>query len=206
MTIPVKPLIIRASELEQWHARERMLSDAEEQARIILEKARQEADALQESSRNQARIAYEKGYDSGRSDGEVEAAKQLSQTSARLQNYLDGLESRVADMCLSVVHHIMGEFNEIDILQKCIQQALKDFQNTTSVTVRVAPEYVVAIRNGIREAKSAMLTLPNIEGDAALSPEQCLLVSMDTIVEIGPYAQLAVLGTALGSSQEQSDE
>lgn len=206
MSMPPKPLILRAEELEKWHKRESLLSDAQQQARVLLNNARHEADALQAVARESANSIRKESYEAGRRDGEIQAAKQLQQTSVNLQKYLENIESEVADMCLSIIHRVMDEFDEVDVLQRCIRQALKDFQDRILITVRVAPDYVSAIQNGIRESSDVMMASLKVEGDAALSPEQCLLVSMDTVVEISPHAQLAVLGTVLRAPQEVRNE
>lgn len=170
----------------------------------FLERARQRLADVDQDVRQAAAQARDEGFAQGRGDGEAQAAALLAQTTRRVEAYLAGLEASMAELCLTAVRRIVGEFDDAELVARCVRQALGEYRHEMALTVRVAPE-----RAGEVEALLARQAPPEgpawrVEGDAQLGAGQCLLVSPVAVVDVGLDAQLNAIRSALLPGEEEA--
>lgn len=195
--------IVRAEELAQWQQRDWLIEQAHAEARAIREDAQREAEQLREQSHRETEAQQSAGFEAGRREGNVQAAEQLRDTSARLQRYLGGVEASLVSLSLGVVQRILGEFGDTDLLTRCVQHALGELREETALVVRVAPAQAADLRQAL--ARGSVTHDLHVEADDGLAATQCLLISANTVVDIGPEAQLAIIGRALSAPEDASN-
>jgi len=191
-SLPPRPgkVILRAGEAEAWI-----------DGYAFLEQARQRA-AEQEAAVRRARDAgYAEGFAAGRRDGEARAAELLATTQHDVKRYLDGLEPALAELSLSLVRRILGEFDEAELIARCVRQALDEWRHEHRIRIRVAPALEARVSESLAESPPATSDY-QVEADAQLGPSQCLLVSPIAVMDIGLESQLEALRRALRDDRE----
>ena len=192
--LPTRPgkIILRNGEAQAWM-----------DGYAFLERARARASEIAAESRHTTAAAYAEGFEEGRREGEAQAAELLARTTQRVERYLGGLDQSLAELCLEMVRRILGEFDDAELIGRCVRQALREYRHGTQVTVRVAAERVA-------EVEALLAAVPGapdgpayrVEGDAQLGAGQCLLVSPVAVVDVGLDSQLTALRRALAAGPE----
>lgn len=187
-SLPPRPgkVILRAEEAAAWI-----------DGYAFLERARQQQTEQAEALRQARDDAYQAGFEAGRRDGEAEAARLLATTQRDVDRYLAGLEPALAELSLDLVRRLLGdEFDEADLLARCVRQALREWHHEHRLRIRVAPALESRLADLLAERPPATGDY-QVEADAQLSSGQCLLVSPVAVMDIGVDSQLAVLRQAL---------
>ncbi len=194
--LPTRPAsrILRAADAERWIDGYAFIEAAREQARRVREES---AEWLQQ--------ARDEGFERARQEGAEQVALLLAQTSARVDEYLGGLEASLAELALGIARQVMGELDERERLLRCTAQALSAFRQDQALSLFVPLAEVEGLRRRIADGPLALRGL-NIEGDEQLERGQARLVSPAGSVELGLEAQLdnlrrALLPLADGESQ-----
>lgn len=169
----------------------------------FLERAQRYVNDLDAETRRAVAAARVEGFEAGRRQGEQQAAELLARTTRRVERYLSGLDQSLADLSLQIVRRILGEFDDAELISRCVRQALREYRHGMHVTVRVAPEQVAKVESLLAATDSAENTAYRVEGDAQLNATQCLLVSPIAVVDVGLDSQLNVLRQALATGSEQ---
>ncbi|HET7314013.1 type III secretion system stator protein SctL [Salinisphaera sp.] len=187
--LPDRPAgkIVRAAQVEAWT-----------DGFALLERARRQADEADAEARGAYEQARRTGYAEGRREGRIEAGKILTAATGDIQQYFDSLADTVAELSLDIVNRVLGEFDDRELVARCVHNALADLRNEISVVVRVAPYCVAAVENAIATLSEAVRArVRQVEADESLEATQCLLVSPLAVVDIGLDAQLDSLRQAL---------
>lgn len=196
--LPTRPtkVILKAQEAEAWI-----------NGYAMLERVKQRASEADQEARQIRARAYAEGFEEGRRAGETQAAELLANTTLQVDGYLAGLEPSMAELCLKMVRRILGQFDDTDLIVRCVQQALIEYRHDMTVTIRVAPQRVEEVEARLGSAGHNMYEHPTyrVEGDAQLGPGQCLLVSPVAIVDVGLEAQLNALHEALKPSSGDTE-
>ncbi|WP_434681725.1 HrpE/YscL family type III secretion apparatus protein [Pseudomonas sp. R1-18] len=194
--LPTRPAsrILRAADAERWIDGYAFIEAAREQARRVREES---AEWLQQ--------ARDEGFERARQEGAEQVALLLAQTSARVDEYLGGLEASLAELALGIARQVMGELDERERLLRCTAQALSAFRQDQALSLFVPHAEVEGLRRRIADGPLALRSL-NVEGDEQLERGQARLVSPAGSVELGLEAQLdnlrrALLPLADGESQ-----
>ncbi|ALM53822.1 type III secretion system stator protein SctL [Halomonas huangheensis] len=187
--LPTRPgkVILKAREADAWVS-----------GYAFLERVKQRASEAEQEARHTRAAAYADGFEAGRQAGETQATELLTRTTQQVDRYLAGMEPSMAELCLKMVRRILGQFDDTELIVRCVRQALIEYRHDMTVTVRVAPERVPDVEARLRVADP----VPDhptyrIEGDAQLGSGQCLLVSPVAVVDVGLEAQLQALREAL---------
>ncbi|MFM9272148.1 type III secretion system stator protein SctL [Halomonas elongata] len=186
--LPTRPgkTILKAAEAEAWT-----------DGYAFLERVQRRADDIADEARRISAKAYADGFEEGRRDGEAQAAELLTRTTQRVETYLAGLDRSMADLCLKMIRRILGEFDDAELVGRCVRQALDEYRYDMAVTVRVAPEWVAQVETLLAEGGASVRARCHVEGDVQLGAGQCLLVSPVAVVDVGVDAQLNALREAL---------
>ncbi|MFC3282199.1 type III secretion system stator protein SctL [Litchfieldella rifensis] len=193
--LPTRPgkTILRAKEAEAWL-----------DGYAFLERVRQHADEVETEARRTAAKAYAEGFEEGRREGEAQATELLTRTTRRVERYLSGLDQSMADLCLQMVRRILGEFDDTELISRCVRQALREYRHDMAVTVRVAPERMSEVESLLAAGEESGQPPCRVESDTQLKADQCLLVSPVAVVDVGLDAQLNALRRALAVKSETS--
>lgn len=169
----------------------------------FLERARQHVDNLEAETHKATAAARAEGFETGRHQGEQQAAELLARTTQRVERYLGGLDQSLADLSLQIVRRILGEYDDAELISRCVRQALREYRHDMNVTVRVAPDQVANVESLLATTNADGGSPCRVEGDAQLSATQCLLVSPVAVVDVGLDSQLRVLRQALSAGSER---
>jgi type III secretion protein L len=194
--LPTRPAsrILRAADAARWI-----------DGYAFVEAAREEARRVREESAEWLQQAREEGFERARQEGAEQVAALLAQTSARVNEYLGGLEASLAELALGIARQVVGELDEHERLLRCTAQALSAFRQDQALSLLVPHSEVEGLRRRLADGPLALRSL-NIEGDEQLERGQARLVSPAGSVELGLEAQLdnlrrALLPLADGESQ-----
>ncbi|MGM8851987.1 type III secretion system stator protein SctL [Salinicola halophyticus] len=186
-SLPPRPgkVILRAAEAEAWV-----------DGYAFLDQARQRADNQAAGFQQARNTGYTEGFEAGRRDGEAQAAKLLATTQADIKHYLESLEPALAELSLNLVRRLLGEFDDADLIARCVRQALSEWRHEHRLRIRVAPALESRVAALLAEHPPVTVDF-QVEADAQLEPGQCLLVSSVAVMDIGVDSQLDVLRQAL---------
>ncbi|GAB1583942.1 MULTISPECIES: type III secretion system stator protein SctL [Phyllobacteriaceae] len=166
----------------------------------FLQAARQEA----ERQRSAARDAYEEsrrqGFETGRQQGEREAAALLAGITAKADRYLAGLDQEVVDLSLAVVEKLLGRFGDAELVGMLARQALSAFRREQQVTISVAPHIADEVEKLIGESypEPAQAGFA-VVADARLTGNQCVIASPVAVMNAGLDSQLSAIRAALAA-------
>jgi type III secretion protein L len=160
----------------------------------FLQAAREESNTIRANTRRIVEKARSEGLAQGRDEGLEQASALLAQTSAKVDDYLAGLETSMADLALGIVRQMLEPMGASELLLGCTRKALAAFRDSQALTLHVAPTELEALRNQIEPALAARLTL---EADASVEPGQARLSSAIASVELGVEVQLRAIRQSL---------
>lgn len=191
-SLPPRPgkVILRAEEANAWV-----------DGYAFLERARQRADEQEALIRRAREEGHAEGFEVGRRDGEARAAELLASTQRDVKRYLDGLGPELAELSLTLVRRILGEFDDVALITRCVRHALSEWRHEHRIHIRVAPTLVSQVTESLA-ASPPGATDYQVEADAQLAPAQCLLVSPIAVMDTGLEAQLEALRRALQDDRE----
>jgi len=186
MSVPRAPgrKIIRRQEAQNWIDGYR-----------FIEEARRAADELLCDAHTAYQDAKKSGFEKARSEGAIEAAAIVADTTRRADRYLASLESQVAELALSIVEKVLGTFDDGAIVARTAQQAIASFRQEKMLTVRVSPQVADVVQRAIAAWSAGEADVPQlvIEADPAFEPRQCVIVSEFAVVDASLDAQLNVI-------------
>lgn len=185
--LPTRPAvrILRAEHADQWI-----------DGYAFVQAARDEAAAIRQNSEQWLEQARAAGFESARRRGAEQVSTLLSETSARVDVYLAGLEASLADVALSIVRELIDELDDAERVVRCARKALSAFRQDHALTLFVPRQEVEALRNRVN-AEGDGLPAIAVEFDDQLQPGQARLSSPAGSVELGLEAQLQTLRRSL---------
>lgn len=182
--------ILRAAEARAW-----------QDGYGFLEVARHEAERLREVARRAYAAEYAQGYEDGKAEGDAEAARIVSETAAKVDRYLGGLEAEVINLALDVVRRMLGEFDVGLLVAKAARQAIAEVRRAKYLKVSVHPDAVNAVRDELRTILSGGdlgLTV-EIDTDNTLAVGACIVSTDIAVVDASIDAQLSAIAAAVAA-------
>jgi type III secretion protein L len=185
--LPSRPAarILRATEAQLWT-----------DGYAFLQAARDEAELIRQDSGHWLEQARAEGFESARLEGAEQVSALLAHTSAKVEAYLAGLESALADLALGIAREVLEGMDDAERVVSCTRKALAAFRQDQALTLFVPRLQVEAVR---RRLKSELDSLPaiTVESDDQLTFGQARLSSPVGSVELGLDAQLQALRRSL---------
>ncbi|RJE89484.1 type III secretion system stator protein SctL [Paracoccus onubensis] len=181
--LPDRPhaTILRPDEAEAW-----------QNGFAFLNKARAEAEAIRESAEGVVALAREEGRQSGRTQGESEAAELLLRTQDDVTRYLAGIQSQLADLVLIILHEILDQMDDAALIVQATRRALKEFRESHAITLSVPPDLMAQV-----EAQLASDQGLRVVPDRHLTGRRCILTSPVSSIDISLDAQIAAYRRAM---------
>ena len=167
--------ILRAESISAWHNGEKFLENAKIQAAEI------EKQALEE-----ARKAWQQGYEEGRQAGLEDAARLALKITAERDDYLNSLTSRLAQTIDASVRKILGEIEDSELITAVARNAIKEMREFQKVFLRVPLGMA-----GELEKREVFSRGTNIilQEDDTLQGSMCCLDTPLGIIELGAHTQ-----------------
>ena len=164
--------------------------------------------ALAEAA-EQRRRAYDNALEEGRKHGEAEGqqakAALMAEASATAREFWRNSERRLVDIAMEAVRRIIGEFEDAELAAAMVRKLLHEVADEGRIRLRVAPDQVRPIRDGIQELQSGAIEADAIEviADAAIVEGACRMETELGFVETSVDAQLEALRAAIGKALEE---
>lgn len=177
------PRILRGEAASQWI-----------DGYAFLQAAREQAQAVQANTRRIEELARAEGFARGCEDGREEATRLIAATAGRIDTYLAGLETGLADLALEIVQQVLGELDVNECIALATRKALSAFREQQALTLHVAPAQVEALRLLLGPELSARVA---VSADDGLVDAQARLSSPVASIELALEAQLRALREAL---------
>lgn len=165
------------------------------EATEIVEMARGQARDILE----QAKAAYEqqkqRGYDEGLAESKVEQAEQMLKVVSRTITYLSDVEKALADILLSGVKKIIGDFDQEEMAVSLVKNALQHVRNEKQVTIRIAPSQYKMVKARLNEilAEYKGVGFIDLVADQRLSTGDCIMESEIGVVDASVDLQIKAL-------------
>ena len=104
---------------------------------------------------NEAREAYQqekvRGYQDGLDESRIDQADQMLKVVSRTITYLSDVEQTLADILLSGVKKIIGEFDQEQLAVNLVRNALQHVRNEKQVTIRIPPSQYNMVKARLNE-------------------------------------------------------
>ena len=131
--------VINARDVKAWRDAFEFVNEAEKQ---IAEEKRQAEEAASHLYASERARGYE--------DGKAEATRLVSETTLKVDHYLKSIEPQVAQLAMSVVHRVLGNFDTRDLVAAAAGHAIADLRREKQLTVTVHPDAVDSRLQGTR--------------------------------------------------------
>ena len=184
--------ILRAEEAGLWQDGYRFLAEARRTA------------AQAEKKAHEIYVAgYQRGVAEGRIAGANEAARLVSETTAKVDRHVAALEQDIGALALEVVRRVLGRFDAADLVARTAAQAIAEFRREKWLRVTVHPAAVDQVVTTLAALPRDGGPTVSVEGDPALAERACVVASDFAVVDAGLEAQLKAFASAFGVERAQ---
>ena len=176
--------VMKAEDYATFLEAEQIINTAKEQAQQIVE---------------QAKEAYEqekqRGYQDGLDESKVDQADQMLKVVSRTINYLSDVEQTMADILLSGVKKIIGEFDQETLAINLVRNALQHVRNEKQVSIRIPPSQYNMVKARLNEILTDYkgVGFVDLVADQRLSTGDCIMESEIGVVDASVDVQLRAL-------------
>ena len=172
------------------------------QAADLVKQAEKEAQKIVDD----AKAAYEsekaRGYEDGSEEGKAKQSEKMIGAMIESVHYFSEVENKLVDIVMSSTKKILDSFDDVELTQGIVRQALDKVRNESKITLRVYPEHAEAVRTKLREitANYANIGFIDVVADSHIPETACKVEtemgSVDTSIDL----QLRALRTALSNN------
>ena len=161
-----------------------------------------EADAAR--IREEAKAAFEeekrRGYEKGISDGKMEIAMQkLDQVDSSVA-FMESVEEKMAEIVMKALKTCVVEIGDREMVVQIVRKTMAAVIRTQrTVTLKVAPEQVDAVRARVSELRTAFPTIETFDvvEDPRLKGAACILETEAGVADASVESQLAAIEKSL---------
>jgi type III secretion protein L len=174
--------------VKAWQDAFEFLNHAEKQIAEEKTQAEEAASRLYEAERT-------RGYE----DGKAEATRLITETTLKVDRYLQSIEPQVAKLAMSVVNRVLGNFDTRDLVAAAAAHAIVDLRREKGLTVSVHPDVVDSVSKEFARLGLSGRIEVTIEGNPALDRTACIIASDLAVVDASVKTQLAAIAAAIGA-------
>jgi len=178
--------VLNARDVKAWQDAFEFLNHAEKQIADEKTKAEEAASRLYESERV-------RGYE----DGKAEATKLITETTLKVDRFLQSIEPQVAQLAMSVVQRVLGNFDTRDLVAAAAAHAIEDLRREKRLTVTVHPDVVDSVSKEFARLGVSKRMEVTIEGNPTLDPTACIIASDLAVIDASVKTQLAAIAAAI---------
>ncbi len=163
------------------------------EAEAVLEKARQEAEAVRKAAEEAYEEEKERGHAEGLMLGKMEMADRMLDTVSKGVDYLEGLEGTIVDLVMNAMSKVIDGFGDKERVIAVVRKALGYVRSQKRVVMRICPEDAEIVQ---AEMKNLLRDFPGIgildvAPDPRLSAGACILESELGLIDASLEVQLA---------------
>jgi len=186
----------------------KVLSAEEMKVLRIADRFRDEArrlhDGMGRSVAEAQEQARKKGYQEGFEKGRLEALETLVEAIDRVRERLAASDEELAAIVLGAVERMLGEMDEHELALRCVRRALDDAAGDIWAVVRVTPDEVPYLEEGLRQLPmtGSWPEIKGVEADPLLKRGEIILETPKGRIHVGMRQQLSRLKAGLQSLDE----
>jgi len=180
--------VLNARDVKAWQDAFEFLNHAEKQIAEQKTEAEEAASRLYESERA-------RGYE----DGKAEATKLIAETTLKVDRFLQSIEPQVAQLAMSVVQRVLGNFDTRDLVAAAAAHAIEDLRREKRLTVTVHPDVVDSVSREFARLGVSKRMEVTIESNPTLDPTACIIASDLAVIDASVKTQLTAIAAAIGA-------
>ena len=163
--------------------------------RDIIETAEKKAQQIIEASKTAYEQEKQRGYEDGIAESKVDQADQMLKVVSRTINYLSEVEKALADILMSGVKKIIGEFDQEELAVNLVRNALQHVRNEKQVTIRIPPSQLKMVKAKLNDilAEYKGVGFIDLVADQRLSTGDCIMESQIGVVDASVDLQITAL-------------
>jgi type III secretion protein L len=185
---PTTGSVLNARDVKAWQDAFEFLNHAEKQIAEEKTQAEETASRLYEAERM-------RGYE----DGKAEATKLITETTLKVDRYLQSIEPQVAKLAMSVIDRVLGNFDTRDLVAAAAAHAIVDLRREKGLTVSVHPDVIDSVSKEFTRLGLSGRIEVTIEGNPALDRSACIITSDLAVVDASVQTQLSAIAAAIGA-------
>jgi len=168
-------------------------------ARQVVARAEAEAERIREEARQEFERQKRQGYEDGMREAQAVMAEKMIDTVSRSVEFVAAMEHQVTEIVIQVLEKILGQFDNEELVVRAARTALEVVQNQTTVTLRVSPEQVPAVKARVGEILDGhpAVSMLDVQPDSRLKPDGCILESDIGVVDASLDIQLEAIKRAM---------
>lgn len=168
-------------------------------AQTLIDDARAEAERIRAAARDAFAEEQKRGYEDGQRQAEQHMAERVHDTYVAAADYYAKVETAMIGLVTDAVRNIIGEFEEIDLVQRVVRNALTLVRNQSRVTLRVPPSQQQELHGRLDELLAGLhgISYVDIVPDGRLTEGDCVLESEVGIIEANLDTQIDALEASL---------
>ena len=186
--VPTTGSVINARDVKAWRDAFEFLGEAEKHIAEEKKQADEAASRLYAAERA-------RGYE----DGKAEATRLITETTLKVDRYLKSIEPQVAQVAMSVVQRVLGNFDTRDLVAAAAGHAVADMRREKRLTVTVHPDAVDSVSKELTRLGLSGRVEVSVEGNPSLDPTACIIASDLAVVDAGIQTQLTAIAAAIGA-------
>ncbi|WP_257279837.1 MULTISPECIES: HrpE/YscL family type III secretion apparatus protein [unclassified Endozoicomonas] len=165
------------------------------ESKDIIKKARDHAREILEQSRQAYEKEKQRGFEEGLAESKVDQAEQMLKVVSRTINYLSEVEKALADILMSGIKKIIGEYDQEELAVSLVKNALQHVRNEKQVTIRIPPSQFKMVKARLNEilAEYKGVGFINLVSDQRLSTGDCIMESDVGVVDASVDLQIKAL-------------
>ncbi|MGO0306219.1 HrpE/YscL family type III secretion apparatus protein [Endozoicomonas acroporae] len=173
------------------------------EAQEIIKAAREQAAGITEEARQAYEQEKKRGYQEGLAESKAEQTDHMLKVVSRTINYLSDIENTLANILLSGVKKIIGEFDQEELAISLVKNALQHVRNEKHVTIRVPSAQYSAVQSRLNTilAEYKGVGFIDLVADPRLSSGDCIMESEIGVVDASVDVQLRALQKRFDSLQ-----
>jgi type III secretion protein L len=185
---PTTGSVLNARDVKAWQDAFEFLNHAEKQIAEEKTQAEETASRLYEAERT-------RGYE----DGKAEATRLITETTLKVDRYLQSIEPQVAKLAMSVINRVLGNFDTRDLVAAAAAHAIVDLRREKGLTVSVHPDVVDSVSKEFARLGVSGRMEVTIEGNPTLDPTACIIASDLAVIDASIKTQLTAIAAAIGA-------
>jgi type III secretion protein L len=167
----------------------------------LLAAARRAAAEVNEIARKTYAVEHARGFAEGRAAGANEAARLVSETTAKVDRHLASLAQDIGALALGVLRRVLGELDAGELIARAAAQAVGEFRREKWLKVTVHPAVADRVRAALAGLPPDGGPTVAVESDPALDERACIVASDFAVVDASLEAQLEAFASAFAVGQ-----
>ncbi len=186
--------VIKTEEYLAYLEGKEIVARAHEEARRIVDEARQVYEAEKE-----------RGYREGVEKGKAAMSQRMLETVGKTVDYFGSVEEKLCSIVIEAVRKVIGEIDEAELVQRVVRNALALARNQKEVILRVSPSQADLVKAKINEIIAAYpgISFVDVVADARLKEGGCILESEIGIVDASLDVQIEAIRRSLTKTIKQ---